>query len=851
MEEVKVLMSILRKKDENEPLSSSEQQKLNDFYRQYIKDNYDSRKIISYQDISDVELFNYVSSRIEKKKYLEEINIFRTLLENKGKTVKLSDLYKSVNNNLSEEEIVKNIKNPELMRIFFEKLNGCILEETVSSIDMSNFNISNLGSINAEIGTDIDPVLFVKSLTPISMPEIDINQNGNDNVTILTIPDLHLDEGCYIADEAGNLVIDQEKFEERLLAFVTFRDDLIRSLKSEGIKITGIVYTGDILDTFIKDNNKGVVSRATIDNLVEAFIKFDKKGNHQEFLKSIPTSLEDDEGYFVAYLAGNHDIRIGREAFNKIMRMFGNFYGDNLVDLGNGSARIKIGDEFVSFMHHNSLDWGLIGKEDMVIRNKKHEATYHFDEYFNICDTYFKTKEFQEKLKSATEENPNIDPVRFLMTLVNEKLKKENPKLYYVFLPYIIPNTEKEGQFIKKDEIKNGNTYMYVQRNIPFFRNFLELETKKGKPCLKQRTRKEDGIEKKTYPTVEHFKSFITENDSMSFPKLAPGEKAGLYIKRLIDSTKEIAEDLGRIGYNVIPQFGRSDNYTPILYSLSHFHSKLKFLANAIGENVKDYSAQELPFVYLEGHSQKNEKPKINYSDYEEYYGVKLFGKSSLFALYIGYCNKLWHEDEEFQRNLKKAKHKNPNLDEVSFLMEATNQFINEETTKIINEVKNGERYISTATNLKKRILLYRGIEAFAEPDLEKYLQAKKEELAKEGYQPESTEYQESLNAYKKMMIDDVPYFKKYIKINGDIVEGIDPPKSVLNPTVDKVNLKEIKFNAGLISINTSKGVISKISIKELLTNVVLTKINQYYSVVSTVTEGKETTTGEISRRNR
>lgn len=848
MNEIRQLMNIIRKKDENEELTIEEKSILDHYYDEYMTNVHPRKEngdIKSIEDISLLEVFEYVSQPlVEKRKKLEEINLFKTLLKYKGTSVKLSDLYKAVYTGIyTDEEIEINIKDLNKMEEFFKKLNGAIIEETVFGIDMSRFNPYDFGTIDTTITEFDDPVLFIKSLKPVELYEVALSQE--DKVTILTFPDLHIEAGCYFIDEQGNKVIDQERLNERLISFINFRDSLIMKLRNEGIHVTGIVYTGDILETFVMKDNSDTTERITrINNLVDSFIQFEEDARKGKIINGESARLASNDSYFVAFLAGNHDIRIGREAFNKIMSLFGNATGRNVIDLGNGSARIKIGEEFVSFMHHNSLDWNTKDKDEMILRKAKNRETYHFEEYFKICESYFLTPEFQELMT----QNPNIDPIKLLMNCVNQKMKEENPRLYHAYLPYIIINSETEGEYSRNDQLSEDGlfTHIVIQKNIPFFRNFMEIETIDNQKKLIKRTKLEKGRQVEVLPVTEHFTSFVESNNEDLLEMS--------YTERLHDASKEyieylkargkndIAEKLEKVIHKIIPQFGRIDRFSPIIYSLSHFHEQPQFFANEVGERLTMHTNVDSPIVYLEGKTIATKDLDIGLLDYGSFQEDR-----SIITMYASLCNKIINQPHIESKFLKKES--DPDSDEMEFLMTMTNEYINEEARKAIAKYKvnggkfNSEREKNSFENLMK---LYYAVASFSHPNIDKYIEGYSLTLTENGMSIESEEYKKRMSDFRTAVAE-MPNFRDYLEVKKDGSKTIICVKSkqetrplTSNEPITSEKSKETQFTAGLISINTSFGKISSISLKALMTKVMLIKENPYYYIGTKIVEGTE-----------
>lgn len=480
-----------------------------------------------------------------------EQNLKKELEKYKGQPIKLSKLYQEVHNGIfTKEEIKNNLKNPEIMKKFMESLNGAIIEETVSTIDMSSYDGKNFRTITIDYGSSTDPMLMVKSSNTVPIETVSLDEK--ENLTIITIPDLHLDKGCYNFDGTLN----KDAFEERLFAFIQFRDGLIEKMKQEGIEIGGLVFTGDIWD--MPDKLKGEPTRIATyaADVIESIKKVHLIAKTNEM-----TELKDDETYFTAFIAGNHDMRLERSVFEGVMEEFSKYIGKDSISLGSGSARIKVGEQFLTFMHHNSLDYGVFINNSMPLRQKRNELSFQFDNYLEMCNSYYSSKEFQDLLKQA---GSNISEINFFMTKMNEKLLKENPKLYYFYLPYITPSSS-DGNTSRNSDIRN---------DISFFENFIAIEN--GRICCNRINKpKVDD-----YMVFARSPGFITKLD-----------KLAQKIIEKTDNPKEIEETMR---YFMLPQIGRNDAYMPVSYMLAHFH------AEEIGNNRVHHHDDETTVVAFE-----------------------------------------------------------------------------------------------------------------------------------------------------------------------------------------------------------------------------------------------------------
>lgn len=569
--DIYTLIEIIRRKEAKDLLSKNQIELINKLYDDYISDiliekgfNIDIdplETLIQKKELAEFnrmytertlqddrvileECLSKVKDLDEKQK--EEINLFITLLKYKNKTVLLSTLYEETFRGiLTEDEIEQNKNNLEILKEFMKKINGCVLEETVADIDLSKFNPKDFSTIGINMGTNINPLLMVKATTPVKV--LELTKEKDAEITFLNIADLHLDRNCF--NENGEL--DLEQLEDNLMSFITFKDELIKKLKDEGIKISGVVYSGDIFDAFTTVNAKWKVNRKDINKLIGSIINFERRARTGNIVEGEKLSLgiqEEDVG-FIAYLAGNHDMTLGRVKFNKVMKLFASsVVASNIVSLSNGGARISIGDDLISMMHHSALDWGFGDELSFETRKARDNATFRFDEYLEIAQSYYDSLPNDDPVKMQT--NKSI-AVYDLLTRVNQKMKQENIELYNFYLPYLIVNSDKPTNEFRIEHLDKIN----MRPTTSFFRNFIVLENDK----LVAR-RDDRGIILK--PNIMPFKGFIISDG---------------YYMRLDEAYNSIREKLplDKQRKTVIPQFGRGDVYQPVITMLSHFHTSL------------------------------------------------------------------------------------------------------------------------------------------------------------------------------------------------------------------------------------------------------------------------------------
>lgn len=524
-----LLMEAIRDKDNSNEMSRKHKSILKKSYELYIKangikddkNNFIRQKVDTYSLVFDYilkEKFSFDKVDDEQRK---DIQLFKALLDNKNKNVSLYELYKAVYKGiLTEREINNRFSDLGNRKEFLGEINGCFIEETVGNIDISKFDGSNFEDISVDIGKRTDPLLFISSLNPVKLPKIRVR--NDDEVTFITFSDLHLDVGCYDADPiTGKITLNQEKFNTNLLSFINFRDQIVEDLKKKNVKVGGFVFTGDVFDAFTvkgHDFSKPVnFVKENREDLLNGIVEFKKK--YGDVLKT--PSVKEGVPTSVCYIAGNHDMTLGKKVFDEAMSAF----GDDVTSLGSGSARIKVGKDFVAFMHHDSLDWGLANWDlKYTTRKARNKNTFRFNDYFEICKKYYEN--MGEEKDSCT--------INDLIKKVSDEMRKSNKKLYLYYLPYTIPNSHKnEGEI--------GNNDKKINPAIPFFANFMYIDPLPPHE-LKQK--------EKVFPEPKKFSQFSS---------------LGRNLERTLSG-----EGLS------IPQFGREDMYKPVLTVLGHFHTKLK-----------------------------------------------------------------------------------------------------------------------------------------------------------------------------------------------------------------------------------------------------------------------------------
>lgn len=343
--------------------------------------------------------------------------------------------------------------NVNIRKTMLDAINGAFAEARVGNVDISTFDGCNFRDIKLSMDLEDNPLLFITSLAPASTKEF-ITLN-DDKLNFIAISDMHIDLGCI--DEYGN--VDEEKFNEALDKYVIFKNKLISEMKKKGIKIDGIIFVGDMFEAYAKKSSLTLAFGDFRDKFVQ-LIK-DYNSSHDDSMK-----IKSDECIFVGSLAGNHDMTLGKKRFLDVIGEF----GEEVEFLGAGQSRIKINDEYISFAHPNSVDWGvstctLLSYET---RNRLNERIFCFDEYFEICKRYFDSLDFTDKSTKTLGE---------LIKDVNENIKNNNLDLYRFYKPFITDGVKGNSYFSKfiTFDVENG-TLAKTSRipRIMSYKKFLE-----------------------------------------------------------------------------------------------------------------------------------------------------------------------------------------------------------------------------------------------------------------------------------------------------------------------------------------------------------------------------------------
>ena len=444
----------------------------NTYFEDYFNDWYLNKGTLSDEELSKVE----------------ELLIFRGLLNFIGKTVSLKELYDFTFGEYFKDRYNLFIESDR--NAFLERLNGCLGEARVAKVDDSSFiprestlsrdemdwirlipseheKISLCDEIDVRVSTNYNPLLFITGLEPCEVKKFDVEDGKR--FTFISISDLHLG-GCLV-DSHGKLVSRAATtLKERLRYFVAFKEQIIEDLRKNNILVDGIVFVGDNLNAVSASYDPMYDKVKLADNLVdsrEAIFKIIKDFNG---LNGCCLQFGNEMG-FIGFISGNHDITMGGDLFFEAMKEF----GEDITFLGDGAGRIKINDEYILFSHPNSYDWGLPVSVDFfkMRRNFEHDI-FHFDEYFTLCRRKY---EFLDELNLLHMlGNTPKDRIMKIASLVNDDLKKNNPTLYKFYEPFITkgngsgnvvrPSCFEESMRIIVDDRNPSITYLAKKHNV-------------------------------------------------------------------------------------------------------------------------------------------------------------------------------------------------------------------------------------------------------------------------------------------------------------------------------------------------------------------------------------------------
>ena len=377
---------------------------------------------------------------------IDDLLIFRGLLHFKGKTVSLKELYDYSFGSYYKDKYNLSLEDDRIA--FLEKLNGCLGEARVSkfnndfiprelvldnddinilkSISNSHKKISLCDKIGVSISTKENPLIFISGLEPCNIKKFRVEDGKK--ITFISISDLHL--GSNLVNNVG--VLDECTLKERLECFVLFKNKIIQDLRDNNVVVDGVFFVGDTFDA--------LCGRYNLDS-IDKEVLVQKLNNSRQSILSVVKDFNiatnnslkiSDDCDMVGFICGNHDNTLGRDLFRELMQEFGN----DIVFLGDGSARIKVNDEYILFNHPNALDWGLpVRRNAYATRRFLNEEMFHFNEYFELCQRKF---DFLSKLNLLhTLGMTPASMVSSLVDLVNENIRVNNPKLYEFYKIFI------------------------------------------------------------------------------------------------------------------------------------------------------------------------------------------------------------------------------------------------------------------------------------------------------------------------------------------------------------------------------------------------------------------------------
>lgn len=369
-----------------------------------------------------------------------------------GRLVSLVDLIKDVYTtygfNESEIDFLIDKDAVNFKRDFLMKINGCYSEARVGRLFVDDtskvFDSTNIpddwSKIKIDCGSYDNPLLFIIGDKPVDVPKFDLSDDGKE--TFLVFSDLHLEEK--LIDDNGNFIVrsdgvsGKEILNQRIDMFFETQKKVIQSLKSRGQNISGIIFTGDILDV----NSKYVINKKASEKYVDLVVERIRER------KALMNANNPDEVLpefdFVVGILGNHEGNLGenfdecRERMNDVMK---ELFGSNAVILGSGAARVRVSDSFLSIQHSVSNDFvdvstnGTFVTKAVKTRDLEFASVSLFDEYISLCQNIYNKLVMDGK--TVVLEGGSSGNTVNLFNYVNTKLAKENPALYNFYAPFI------------------------------------------------------------------------------------------------------------------------------------------------------------------------------------------------------------------------------------------------------------------------------------------------------------------------------------------------------------------------------------------------------------------------------
>ena len=459
-----------------------------------------------------------------------------------GRTVKLFDLIREVYGEygLKRQDIDHLIFDGDYEKFiqdFVMDINGCYSEARVANLTVNNngapepitrFNIpKNWGDIDLDFGSRDDPLIFITGDKPVEVPKYEVKANGEG--VFLVYSDIHLEERL-IGDD-GNIIPGLEgELDKRIDMFFQSQAEVIQYLEEKGIKVNGILFTGDTLDV----NDRYVVDKETSKKYSNLVLERIKSRKAEKGYRS------PDVDYVVGIL-GNHEARLGssfEECSDLMEGIVQELFGSNATIIGSGSARIKVGESFISLQHPTSTDFNSKGvpvSQFKKPRTIEFAAVSLYEEYLALCQYAY--DELRKEGDVVTLDRPTPNGQTNLADYVYIKLQTENPELFKFYEPFITCDRD-----IKSTPEQSN----FDPANVSFFESHISIDSYNG--IVKGRT------------------------PSFQFPG---GRREGIRatltdFHKVLQYNKEMYNSV--LGYN--PFYVRDDLMTPTAILMGHNHEQ-------------------------------------------------------------------------------------------------------------------------------------------------------------------------------------------------------------------------------------------------------------------------------------
>lgn len=460
-----------------------------------------------------------------------------------GRTVKLFDLIEEVYSEygLERHEIHNLMFDGDYQKFiqdFVMDINGCYSEARVGSLTVNNngapeaitrYNIpENWGDMKLDCGSYENPLIFITGDKPVEVPNYEVKANGEG--VFLVYSDIHLEE--YLIGVDGEIKPGYEgKLDERIDMFFQSQADVIEHLRKNGVKVNGILFTGDTLDV----NEKYVVDKETSKKYSNLVLERIRKRKEE-------MGFETPDVDYVVGILGNHEARLGSsfEECSELMEgIVQELFGSNATILGSGAARIKIGESFMSIQHPNSTDFNTKGvpvSQFKKPRTIEFAAVTLYEEYVKLCQYAY--DELRREGETVTLTRPTPNGQINLADYVYIRLHDENPELFKFYEPFITCD---------RDLTYAPEQATFNPAEVSFFESHISIDAHNG--------------------------IVIGKNPKFQYPGTAKREDIRATLTdfhKVLQYNKEMYNSV--LGYN--PFYVRDDLMTPTAILMGHNHEK-------------------------------------------------------------------------------------------------------------------------------------------------------------------------------------------------------------------------------------------------------------------------------------